>query len=133
MKNESGMVSMELLTVVQAKKASWNAFCKHRVNVIFSGKGKQIISRYINNTFKNSTIKRTKWIRKRISCGRPNQNRSSRGWTTGTPFTTWPLSWIVNPIWVMITWSFVPTNRIICIIYKKQKLNEQWNKTIAWK
>lgn len=82
--------------VVQAKKASWNAFWK-----------------------------RTKWIRKRISCGRPNQKRSSRGWTTGTPFITWPLSWIVNPIFVMITWSFVPTNRII-LHYIKRKTNVEW-------
>lgn len=43
MKNESRTVSVELLTVVQAKKASWNAFCNHRGNVKFQG-GEQICS-----------------------------------------------------------------------------------------
>ena len=60
------------------------------------------------------TWKRTKWIRYSRRPGRLNQKRSSVGWTTGIPFTTSPRSIIRTAIFVIITWSFVPTRRIIC-------------------
>lgn len=64
-----------------------------------------------------STWKRMKWIKKRRRRGRPNQKSSSPGWTTGTPLTTFPLSWIRSPIFVIITCSFVPTKSTICKIH----------------
>ena len=45
--------------------------------------------------------------------GRLNQKRSSPGWTSGVPLTTPPLSWILKPILVIMTCSFVPTSKII--------------------
>lgn len=80
-----------------------------------------IISRCCVNIYlyMQGTWKRTKCIRNSMRRGRPNQNKSSPGWTTGAPFTTSPLSWILNPIFVMITCSFVPTVRIIWNIWIK--------------
>lgn len=61
------------------------------------------------------TWKRTKWIKNRITRGRLNQNRSSPSCTTGVPLTISPLSRILVPILVMITWNFAPIRRIICM------------------
>lgn len=63
------------------------------------------------------TWKRVKWIKKRISWGRPNQNNSFVGCTIGAPSTTTCLSWISKAISVIITCSFAPTNKTICAFW----------------
>ena len=60
-------------------------------------------------------------MRKRMNLGRPNQKRSSPSCTTGAPLTTAPLSWMLSPIFVIITSSFVPTKSITYKIHKKKK------------
>ena len=96
-----------LLTVVQAKKASWNAFCKWHKGLVL-----RHFLTVVDCESMYYTVKRTKWMRKRIKRGWPNQKRWSPGWTSGMPFTMSPFSWIRSPSFVIITWSFVPTIRI---------------------